>query len=150
MATENEIQNVKVLKITSYLLLLSGVLMVLPFPLFFIVKLFVGAGGWGSFDPALVAMMFIAAGGLVLCVPVLSIPISALWVWRKSGSHDDKFFVLSRGFFRYLPILSLGIVELIYSAKTGNAYLSLGFGAFLILYAGVLLKVDAGRAQTPA
>lgn len=134
MIPDNNVRIALASKITSCLLLLSGILMVMPFPIFYLIK--VAA-------PGKAAMMFIMAGGAVLCIPMLSIPISALWVWRKNGNHDDKFHVLSRGCSRYLPALSLGLIELLFSAKTGNAYLSLGFGALLIIYAGVLLKIDA-------
>lgn len=138
MMSDNNARIALASKMTSCLLLLSGILMVLPFPAFYLIK--VAA-------PGQAAMMFIMAGGSVLCLPMLSIPISALWVWRKNGNHDDKFHVLSRGCFRYLPALSLGFVELILSAKTGNAFLSLGFGAMLIVYAVVLLRIDSAAVD---
>ena len=39
MPIENEMRRVKVLKITSYLLLLAGVLLVIPYPTFHILKI---------------------------------------------------------------------------------------------------------------
>lgn len=138
MISDNNARIVLASKITSCLLLFSGILMVLPFPIFYLVQ--VAA-------PGKAAMMFILAGGAVLCVPILSIPISALWVWRKNGNHDDKFHVLSRGCFKYFPALSLGLIELILSAKTGNAYLPLVFGAALIVYAVILLKIDSAAVD---
>lgn len=138
MASENETRIIAVLRGVSYMLLLSGILTVSPFALFSLLK--VAAPGHA-------AMLFIAAGGIALCLPIVFVPASALWVGRMSGNHDDKFYVLSRGCIRYLPALSLGLVELFISAKTGNAYVSLGFGAVLIVYATFLLKLDADRAR---
>lgn len=147
MKSENESRVVAVLRVTSYLLLLAGILTVLPYPLFYVIKRIVQASGSGTFAPGHAAMMFIFAGELVLCIPMLSIPGTALWLRRKNDSHDDKFHVLSRGFFRYLPALSLGLIELFYTAKTGNAYIPGVFGTLLIIYSSILLKIDSGDAR---
>lgn len=138
MTSNNSSRIALALRVTSYLLLLSGILMVLPFPIFSLIK--VAA-------PGKVAMIFIMTGAAVLCIPLITLPMSALWVWKMNGNHDDKFHVLSRGCFRYFPALSLGFIEMIFSAKTGNAYLSLAFGAALIVYACVLLKIDSAAAD---
>ena len=143
MLNENASPAVKALKITSYLLLISGILMVLPYPLFYSLKIILRASGVRSFSPGFAFMMFLVAGQLVLCIPLLSISISALWVYRQTGSHDRKFHVLSRGFFRYSPALALGFFELIYTTTTEKFYIPGVFGALLIVYAWFLLKLDS-------
>lgn len=147
MATEIEIRRVKVLKIIAYLLFLAGMLMVIPYPLFYSLKKILLISGVRSFSPGKAFMLFLLAGQLVLCIPILSIPFSGLWLWRQTGNRDEHLYVISRGFFRYSPALALGFIELIYTTTTEKFYIPGVFGALLIVYAWILLKIDSRGAS---
>lgn len=143
MTMGNGTHAVRALKINSYILLLSGFLIFLPYPLFFALKKILFAAGVRSFSPENAFMGFIIAGHMLLLVPLISIGVSALWVLRKTNSHDEKFFVFGRGFLRYGPALLLGVISLVVSVGSGNFFIPGIFGALLAVYACVLLKIDA-------
>lgn len=78
-----------------------------------------------------------------MCTPLFFITFSALWVWRGSDHDEEKFHAFSRGYLRYLPALILGGIALLYTGKTGNAYIPGIFGILLLIYSLILLKIDA-------
>jgi|CXWL01.1.fsa_nt_gi hypothetical protein len=148
MPNEIEASRVRMLRITAYLLGLAGILMLIPYPLFYSLKAILLASGARSFSPGKAFMGFLIAGQLVLCVPLLSIPFSAFWVWRETGSQGEHWYILSRGFFRYLPALILCAIEVIYTTSSRNFDIPGVFGALLISYSWILLKIDAPRAES--
>jgi hypothetical protein len=147
MPTENETRRIKVLKITSYLLLAAGILMLLPYPLFYLLRpLFRAAHGTRTIAwPIMVAVA--VSGPIVLCIPLLSISVSAMWVLRQTGSHDEKFYVFNRGWLRYLPTPILGFSLMVYSGRHPSYYYLGAFGALLIVYSCILLKIDSESAR---
>ena len=147
MPTENEMLKMKVFKGTSYLLLFAGILMALPYPLFYLIKVVLQAFGKEMFAPGHAFMAFLVAGQLVLCSPLFFITYSAIWFWRQTDSPNERFYAVGGGYVRYLPALILGCLALLYTGRTGNSYIPGIYGALLIAYAWILLKIDSRGAE---
>lgn len=145
MPSEIDMRRTKILKVTSYLLLAAGILMAIPYPIFYAIKIVLEASGRNMFAPGHAFMIFLVLGQLLLCAPLFSIALSALGV----ESPEEKFHVLIDGYVRYLPALILGACALICTGKTENAYIPGMFGIALIIYAAILLKRDARASVKP-
>lgn len=143
---ENEMRKTKVFKVTAYLLLFAGALMVFPYPLFYLIKAALRAMGVEMSAPGHAFMAFLVAGQVALCTPLFSITGSAIWIWRQAGTPEERFHSVCGGYLRYLPALILGGFALLYTGRTGNAYIPGIFGALLIVYAWFLLKIDVGAS----
>lgn len=144
MPTENEMRRMTVFKGTAYLLLFAGILMSLPYPLFYLIMAALQAFGKEMFAPGHAFMAFLAAGQLVLCVPLFLIAYSAIW---NTDSPEERFHICALGYRRYLPALILSGVAWLYTGRIGNAYILGIYGAFLIVYACILLKIDSKGAE---
>lgn len=147
MPTENELRRMKVFKVTSYLILFAGIMMSLPYPLFYLIKLVLRAIGTEMFAPGHAFMAFLVAGQLVLCSPLLFIAFFAIWVWRETDNPSERFHAVIGGYFRYLPALILSGLAWLYTGRTGNAYILGIYGVFLIVYACIMLKIDSRGAE---
>jgi hypothetical protein len=129
------------LRLTSYLLLAAGISMVLPYPLFYGLKIIL-QGRHIHYAPGHAFMAFLVLGGLLVCAPLLTIPYGSLWVLKKTGSHEEKFRNFGLSCFRYLPVLTVAWISMLYSGKTSNFMIPGFFGGLLIVYSAILLKLD--------
>lgn len=126
----------------TYILMVAGVVIVLPFPLVALLNVIFRIAPSSVFAPGALLAGILAVGHLVLLLPILTISISALWVYKVTEDHAVKFSVFKRGFMRFLPVAVVALAQMVITVKNNLTFLPLGFGILLLIYAGWLLKLD--------
>jgi hypothetical protein len=124
----------KGIRLLSYILMASGIFLLLPYPLGVICR-FLGVSKPGSF---LVA--FVILGDILMLAPLLTISLTAIWVYKKTGDHGLKFDVMKLSALRYAPALATVVAIHLYGRI--SVYSPALCGAALVTYAGYLMYSD--------
>lgn len=132
----------RALRSLTYILIVAGAIIVLPFPLVAFLNVIFRLSPGSAFPPGTLLAGILAAGHLVLLLPIMTISASALWVYKETSDHSAKFSVLKRGFLRYLPAALIACIQMVITVRYSMTFLPFGFGILLLIYASWLLKKD--------
>lgn len=140
--TEVAVVEARALRSLTYILIVAGAIIVLPFPLVAFLNVIFRFSPGAAFPPGTLLAGILAAGHIVLLLPIMTISLSALWVYKLTTDHSVKFSVLKRGFTRFLPAAVIAFIQMVITVRYNLTFVPLGFGILLLLYAGWLLKLD--------
>lgn len=132
----------RALRSLTYILIVAGAIIVLPFPLVAVLNVIFRLSPGTAFPPGTLLAGILAAGHLLLLLPLLTISLSSLWVYKQTADHSAKLSVLKRGFMRFLPAVVIACIQMVITVRYSLTFLPLGFGILLLIYAGWLLKID--------
>ncbi|MFH1725876.1 MAG: hypothetical protein ABII00_14805 [Elusimicrobiota bacterium] len=83
---------------------------------------------------------------IIIFLPIMTVPVSALWAYRRTGSRGAGWQVVIRGFLRYTPVLAGDLLQL-FAMRSKHSLFSPGvFGILTIIYAGWLIRKDRAAA----
>lgn len=127
-------ETTRALRWFSYVLFLCGAVQFLPLPVAFGLRLHFKANPDQSFQPTFLPVLLIT-GIMLIWLPAITIPFSALWVRMKTGSRESQLEVLKAGFLSYAPAFVMTVLVALVSGKYGNVYAPSIFGVLLMGYA---------------
>lgn len=126
----------------SYILLAGGLILIFPFLIIAIFKLTQKA----YFSSSILAAILVT-GQLILLIPILSIPLSALWVFQRTGDLSERSRVFFQSMLRYAPILILNIAQTIYGLTHDALFLPGILGVMVLIYVTTFMVRDRNDAR---
>lgn len=126
----------------SYVLLAAGVFLVMPNLILGVLKFISTAPADRIYVPGTILASILMLGHLILLIPLLSIPLSALWVSHTTGDPDYRSRIFVQGAIRYAPVLALEIAHVCYALTHDSIFIPGVAGLLVMTYAVSLLIYD--------
>lgn len=131
----------------SYILLAGGVVLIAPYLILGVLKIITALTQNKAYFSSSILASILVLGQLILLIPVVTIPLSALWVFQKTGDPAQRSRVYFQGALRYAPILVLDIAQTIYSLLHDAIFLPGILGVLAVICAASFLIRDRQSAR---
>lgn len=131
----------------SYVLLAAGVFLVTPNLILGVLKFISTSPADRIHVPGTTLASILILGHLILLIPLLSIPLSALWASHRTGDLNHRSRIFVQGVLRYAPVLALEIVHVCYVLTHDNIFIPGIVGLLVMTYAVSLLVYDLRIAR---
>lgn len=126
----------------SYVLLAAGVFLGMPNVILGVLKFLSTSPADRILVPGTTLASILILGHLILLIPLLSIPLTALWASHRTGNLNQRSRIFVQGVQRYAPVLALEIAHVCYVLTHDNIFIPGIVGFLVMAYAVSLLLYD--------